>query len=106
MTDRAELSTDLASLMSVPGSGPGVVRLRCRRVGDEEPDMSKKRRRDPPEQMTRRLAEGNRLLASGQELDEVCHSQRSSLSGTYPNNTEGPETQRFRAFSTGSGGRI
>ncbi len=34
--------------------------------------MSKKRRRHTPEQMIRKLAEGNRLLAGGQELDEVC----------------------------------
>ena len=34
--------------------------------------MSKKRRRHTPEQIIRKLAEGNRLLAGGQELDEVC----------------------------------
>ena len=31
-----------------------------------------KRRRHTPEQIIRKLAEGNKLLASGQELDEVC----------------------------------
>ena len=34
--------------------------------------MSNKRRRHTPEQIIRKLAEGNRLLAGGQELDEVC----------------------------------
>ena len=34
--------------------------------------MTKKRRRQTPDQIIRKLAEGNRLLATGQELDEVC----------------------------------
>jgi len=35
--------------------------------------MSKnKRRRHTPEQIIRKLAEGNKLLGSGKELDEVC----------------------------------
>ena len=33
---------------------------------------SNKRRRHTPDQVIRKLAEGNKLLASGQELDEVC----------------------------------
>ena len=33
---------------------------------------SKKRRRHTPEQIIRKLAEGNKLLAGGTELDEVC----------------------------------
>ena len=33
---------------------------------------SNKRRRHTPDQIIRKLAEGNKLLASGQELDEVC----------------------------------
>jgi len=33
--------------------------------------MSNKRRRHTPEQIIRKLAEGNKLLSSGQELDEV-----------------------------------
>ena len=33
---------------------------------------SKKRRRHTPDQIIRKLAEGNKLLASGQELDVVC----------------------------------
>ena len=33
---------------------------------------SSKRRRHTPEQIIRKLAEGNKLLAGGQELDEVC----------------------------------
>jgi putative transposase len=33
---------------------------------------SNKRRRHTPGQIIRKLAEGNKLLASGQELDEVC----------------------------------
>lgn len=32
---------------------------------------SKKRRRHTPNQIIRKLAEGNKLLAAGQELDEV-----------------------------------
>ena len=31
-----------------------------------------KRRRHTPDQIIRKLAEGNKLLASGQQLDEVC----------------------------------
>ena len=31
-----------------------------------------KRRRHTPDQIIRKLAEGNRLLAGGAELDEVC----------------------------------
>jgi transposase-like protein len=34
--------------------------------------MTKKRRRHTPEQIIRKLAEGNKLLAGGLELDEVC----------------------------------
>ena len=33
---------------------------------------SKKRRRHTPDQIIRKLAEGNKLLAAGQELDAVC----------------------------------
>jgi transposase-like protein len=33
---------------------------------------SKRRRRHTPDQIIRKLAEGNKLLGSGQELDEVC----------------------------------
>jgi len=31
-----------------------------------------KRRRHTPDQIIRKLAEGNKLLAAGQQLDEVC----------------------------------
>ena len=34
--------------------------------------MTNKRRRHTPEQIIRKLTEGNKLLSSGQELDEVC----------------------------------
>ena len=34
--------------------------------------MTKKRRRHTPDQIIRKLAEGNKLLAGGQQLDEVC----------------------------------
>ena len=41
--------------------------------GREKQDtMTKKRRRHTPDQIIRKLAEGNKLLGSGQELDEVC----------------------------------
>ena len=33
---------------------------------------TRKRRRHTPDQIIRKLAEGNKLLAGGQELDEVC----------------------------------
>ena len=33
---------------------------------------SKKRRRHTPDQIIRKLAEGNKLRASGQKLDDVC----------------------------------
>jgi transposase-like protein len=43
------------------------------RAGRISNDMtSNKRRRHTPDQIIRKLAEGNKLLASGQELDEVC----------------------------------
>jgi len=35
---------------------------------------SNKRRRHTPDQIIRKLAEGNKLLASGQELDEVSRN--------------------------------
>ena len=34
--------------------------------------MTKKRRRPTPEQIIRKLAEGNKLLAGGQDLEDVC----------------------------------
>ncbi len=34
--------------------------------------MSTRRRRHTPDQIIRKLAEGNKLLAGGTELDEVC----------------------------------
>jgi putative transposase len=34
--------------------------------------MTKKRRRHTPEQIIRKLAEGNKLQAGGQDLEEVC----------------------------------
>jgi putative transposase len=34
--------------------------------------MTKKRHRHTPDQIIRKFPEGNRLLAAGQELDEVC----------------------------------
>ena len=36
--------------------------------------MTRNRRRHTPEQIIRKLAEGNRLQATGQELDEVCRT--------------------------------
>jgi transposase-like protein len=43
------------------------------RAGRISYDMtSKKRRRHTPDQIIRKLAEGNKLLAGGTELDEVC----------------------------------
>jgi putative transposase len=56
-------------------SGPVVVRLCCPdvRAGRIGNDMtSNKRRRHTPDQIIRKLAEGNKLLGSGQELNEVC----------------------------------
>jgi putative transposase len=41
------------------------------RWGEEDFTMTK-RRRHTPEQIIRKLAEGNKLLAGGAELDEVC----------------------------------
>ncbi len=46
---------------------PGV------RAGRIDDDMaSNKRRRHTPDQIIRKLAEGNKLLGAGQELAEVC----------------------------------
>lgn len=43
---------------------------------------SNKRRRHTPDQIIRKLAEGNKLLAAGQELGEVCrHLQSRSRRG-------------------------
>jgi transposase-like protein len=43
------------------------------RAGRISNDMtSNKRRRHTPDQIIRKLAEGNKLLAGGTELDEVC----------------------------------
>ncbi|EON30402.1 transposase [Gordonia sp. 852002-50816_SCH5313054-c] len=44
--------------------------VRAGRINDVM--TSNKRRRHTPEQIIRKLAEGNMLLAAGQELDEVC----------------------------------
>ena len=56
-----------------------MVQLLCDSVarcsGQEESDndmTSRKRRRHTPDQIIRKLAEGNKLLALGQELDTVC----------------------------------
>ena len=50
--------------------------LDCPRRGPERNmnTMTKNRRRHTPEQIIRKLAEGNRLQATGQELDEVCRT--------------------------------
>ena len=56
-------------------SGPVVVGLCCPsvRAGRIDDDMtSNKRRRHTPDQIIRKLAEGNKLLGTGQELAEVC----------------------------------
>ena len=44
--------------------------VRAGRIGNDM--TAKKRRRNTPDQIIRKLAEGNNLLASGQELDAVC----------------------------------
>jgi transposase-like protein len=46
------------------------ARVRAGRIGNDM--TAKKRRRHTPDQIIRKLAEGNKLLAGGQELDEVC----------------------------------
>lgn len=40
--------------------------------GEEDSTNMTKRRRHTPDQIIRKLAEGNKLLAGGTELDEVC----------------------------------
>ena len=45
---------------------------RCSGRKNEHDMASKKRRRHTLDQIIRKLAEGNKLLASGQELDVVC----------------------------------
>ena len=50
------------SCLNITGSIPNLMNI-----------MSKnKRRRHTPEQIIRKLAEGNKLLSGGQGLDEVC----------------------------------
>jgi putative transposase len=52
---------------SLCDSLPGVL------AGRIDNDMaSNRRRRHTPDQIIRKLAEGNKLLSSGQELNEVC----------------------------------
>jgi transposase-like protein len=41
-------------------------------TGAKEDRTMTKRRRHSPDQIIRKLAEGNKLLAGGAELDEVC----------------------------------
>jgi putative transposase len=41
-------------------------------TGAKEDRTMAKRRRHTPDQIIRKLAEGNKLLAGGAELDEVC----------------------------------
>ena len=55
--------------------GPVVVGLCCPVFGRGRIDddmASNKRRRHTPDQIIRKLAEGNKLLGAGQELNEVC----------------------------------
>ena len=40
---------------------------------------AKKRRRHTPDQPIRKLAEGNKLLGTGQELAEVCRHQYGGM---------------------------
>ena len=42
--------------------------------------MSTRRRRHTPEQIIRKLAEGHKLLAAGQDLEEVCRHLQVSES--------------------------
>lgn len=42
------------------------------REGGKRSIVTKKRHRHTPEQIIRKLAEGNKLLAAGKPLDEVC----------------------------------
>ena len=49
-----------------------VVRVRCSRLERGGPHHGERRRRHTPDQIIRKLAEGNKLLAGGTELDEVC----------------------------------
>src|SRR4029453_14733544 len=39
---------------------------------EEDRTMTRRRRRHTPDQIIRKLAEGNKLLGGGAELDEVC----------------------------------
>lgn len=43
-----------------------------RAVGERAFRRPRKRRRHTPDQIIRKLAEGNKLLGAGQELGEVC----------------------------------
>lgn len=47
------------------------MRVCCPRLGRGGPDIAV-RRRHTPDQIIRKLAEGNKLLAGGAGLDEVC----------------------------------
>jgi hypothetical protein len=42
---------------------------------------SNNRRQHTPDQIIRKLAEGNKLLGAGQELSEVCPSRSSCCAG-------------------------
>ena len=56
-------------------SGPVVVGLCCPVCGQgriDDKTASNKRRRHSPDQIIRKLAEGNKILGAGQELSVVC----------------------------------
>ncbi len=65
---------------------------------------SNKRRRHTPDQIIRKLVEGNKILASGQELDEVCrhleiaestwHRWLAQYGGMKANDAKGPKNSR------------
>lgn len=62
------------------------------RAGGISNDMtSYKRRRHTPDQIIRKLAEGNKLLGSGQELNEVCRRRAADLPQEAPDLEPDPQ---------------
>jgi hypothetical protein len=63
-----------------------VVQVLCESDAQDwgaEEDAMTRRRRHTPDQIIRKLAEGNKRLAGGNELDEVCRHLEITKS-TWP----------------------
>ena len=79
---------------------------RCSGRKNQQQHDSRKRRRHTPDQIIRKLAEGNKLLAAGQSLEEVCrhleiaestwHRWLAQYGGMKANDAKGSKNSRRR----------